>query len=290
MWVAFIIWWCFRHFKSEKVMKKNMIFILVYLVLTVSMAWGQDAIEFYNRGVKSTLAYKKIEYFTKAIQLNPNLVSAYEKRAIHYYLQWQLDKAIEDYNRIIALKPNEVSAYLMRGLAYFKKEYGEGISAELKNLKFHLGKRKVRESSESLDQAIDNFSHAIRLDPQLSRAYAYRAEAYRLKGMIEKAIRDARWVIQRGNDWQSIARAHKTLSKIYQRLDQDKLSEINFRKSVAMDPYSPDYPPLHVPLISNDPSDTASLKAVGRMGLVGVIILLIGVIFKLTLPSPRKKD
>jgi tetratricopeptide (TPR) repeat protein len=273
-----------------KTVKKIIVAILAYLCLTVVPAWGQGAIEFYNRGVKSTLAYKKIECFTKAIHLNPNLVEAYEKRAIHYYLQWQLDKAIQDYNRVIALKPNDVNAYLMRGLAYFKKEYGEGYSAELKNLTFHLSKREVPEFSESLEQAIKNFSHAIELDPQLASAYAYRAEAYRIKGMTEKAISDARWVIQLGTNWQSTAKAYKTLSKIYRKLDQDKLSEINFRKSVVLDPYSPDYPPLHVPLISNDPSDTASLKAVGRMGLVGIIILAIVVIFKLTFPPPRKKD
>lgn len=149
---------------------KNIILItLIYLALTASTVWGQDAIEFYNRGLKSTLAYKKIECFTKAIHSNPNLVEAYEKRAIHYYLQWQLDKAIQDYNRVIELKPNDVNAYLMRGLAYFKKEYGEGYSAELKNLTFHLSKREVPDFSESLDRAIDNFSLAIKLDPQLYR-------------------------------------------------------------------------------------------------------------------------
>jgi tetratricopeptide (TPR) repeat protein len=271
-------------------LKKIILAILAYLCLTAVLVWGQDAVEFYNRGVRSNLAYKKIEYFTRAIQLNPNLVEAYEKRAIHYYLQWKLDKAISDYNRVIALKPNEVNAYLMRGLAYFKKEYGEGYSAELKNLTFHLSKKELPEVSESLDRAIDNFSHAIELDPQLESAYSYRAMAYRIKGMIKEAIHDATMVIQLKSDPQSTARAHKTLSKIYRKLDQDKLSEINFRKSVVLDPYSSDYPPLHVPIISNDPSDTANLKAVGRMGLVGIIILAIVVIFKLTLPSPRKKD
>ena len=271
-------------------MKKIICATLVYLCLTVITAWGQDAIEFYNRGVKSTLAYKKIELFTKAIQLDPNLVEAYEKRAAHYYLQWRLDKAIQDYDRVIDLKPKDVNAYLMRGLAYFKKEYGEGISAEIKNLTFHLSKQEVPGFSESLERAIDNFSHAIKLNPQLASAYSYRAMAYRIKGMIEEAMSDASWVIQLGKDRQSTAKAYKTLSKIYRKLDQDKLSEINFRKSVVLDPYSSDYPPLHVPIISNDPSDAASLKAVGRMGLVGIIILAIVVIFKLTLPSPRKKD
>jgi tetratricopeptide (TPR) repeat protein len=270
--------------------KKNILTTLLWLSLFAPTAWGQDAIEFYNRGVKSTLAYKKIEHFTKAIQLNPKMVEAYEKRAVHYFLQWQLDKAISDYNRVIALKPNDVNAYLMRGLAYFKQEYGEGYSAELKNLKFHLSKQEVPDFSESLERAIDNFSHAIELDPQLASAYSYRAMAYRIKGMIKEAFHDATMVIQLNSDPKSTARAYKTLSKIYQKLGRNELSEANFQKSVALDPYSSDYPPLHVPIISNDPSDTASLKAVGRMGLVGIIILAMVVIFKLTLPSPRKKD
>lgn len=271
-------------------MKKIIVATLVYLYLAVSVAWGQNAIEFYNRGLKSSLAYKKIEYFTKAIQLNPNLAEAYEKRAIHYYFQWQLDKAIQDYTKVIELKPKRVNAYLMRGLAYFKKEYGEGYSSEMKNLAFHLSKQKVPEFSESLERAIDNFSRSIELDPQLASAYSYRAKAYRIKGMIEEAFRDSTMVIQLWRDQQSTARAYATRARIYRKLGQDELYEANFRKSIELDPYSPDYPPLHVPLISHDPSDTASLEAVGRLGLLGIIILTVVVIFKLILPAPKKKD
>jgi tetratricopeptide (TPR) repeat protein len=99
---------------------------LAYLCLAFTAAWGQSAIEFYNHGLESSLADKKIEYFTKAIQLNPNLAEAYDKRAIHYYFQWKLDKAIQDYTRVIELKPKGVNAYLMRGLAF--------ISASMKYL------------------------------------------------------------------------------------------------------------------------------------------------------------
>ena len=62
-------------------MKQLIAATLVCLCLGAAAAWGQNAIEFYNLGLKSSLAYKKIEYFTKATQLNPNLAEAYEKRA-----------------------------------------------------------------------------------------------------------------------------------------------------------------------------------------------------------------
>jgi tetratricopeptide (TPR) repeat protein len=268
--------------------KKIIVATLVYLCLTVSVSWGRDAMEFYNRGLKSFLAYKKIEYFTKAIQLNPNLTEAYEKRAIHYYLQWQFDKAIQDYSKVLELKPKAANAYLMKGLAYFKKEYGEGYSTEIKNLAFHLSKQEVPEFSKSLERAIDNFSHAIDLDPQLASAYSYRAKAYRIKGMLEEAVRDSNMVIQLRRDQQSTARAYATLAKIYRKLGQDELSEANYRKSVELDPYSPDYPPLHVPLIYPCVSDTPTLEIISRLGLVGIIILVLVVIFKLTLPAPKK--
>ena len=270
--------------------KKLIAATLVCLCLGATAAWGQTAIEFYNRGLKSSLAYKKIEYFTKATQLNPNLAEAYEKRAIHYYFQWQFDKAIQDYTRVIELKPKGVNAYLMRGLAYLKKEHGEGYKAEIKNLAFHLSKKKVREFSESLERAIDNFSRAIELDPQLANAYSYRAEAYRIKGMVEDAFRDSETVIQLRKSQQSTARAYATRAKIYRKMGQDKLSEANLRKSVELDPYSKDYPPLHVPLIYPCISDAATLKTISRMGLLGIIILTIVVIFKLTMPAPKKRD
>jgi tetratricopeptide (TPR) repeat protein len=141
-----------------------------------------------------------------------------------------------------------------------------------------------------LERAIDNFSHAIDLDPQLASAYSYRAKAYRIKGMMEEAARDSTMVIQLRRDQQSMARAYATRARIYRELGQDELSEANFRKSVELDPYSPDYPPLHVPLIYPCISDTPTLKIISRLGLVGIIILVFVVIFKLTLTAPQKKD
>ena len=262
----------------------------LYLWLTVPSTWGQDAVFFYNRGLESPLACKKIEYFTRAIQLNPNLAEAYENRAIHYYFQWQLDKAIQDYTRVISLKPHCVNAYLMRGLAFFKKEYGEGIRAEIKNMAFHLSQKAVPEFSESLERAIDDFSSAIALDPELASAYSYRAKAYRIKGMTEAAFRDADRVIELWRDRQSIARAYATQARIYGKQGQDALSEAHLRKSITLDPYSPDYPPLHVPLISHDSSDTANLESVRWLGLLVIILIIVAAAFKLTLSPPKKRD
>ena len=269
-------------------MKKIIVAVLILLCLLPKPAWSQDGIEFYNLGLKSSLAYKKIECFSKAIQVNPNLVDAYEKRGIHYYFQRRFDKAIQDYTKVVDLKPHSVDAYLMLGRAYLRKKKGTGIKGEIKNLALNLRKRQVGEYNESLEKAIENLSRAIELDPQLASAYSYRADAYRIKGMTDAAIRNATIAIGLRGDRRSLAKAYATRAKIYRKLGQTDLSELNFRKSIELDPYLSDFPPLHVPLMHPGFGNTSSPEPIGRMGLIGIIILAVVVVFKLTLPAPKK--
>ena len=277
-------------FKKKKSIKKSIVTLLLFIGISAISAWGQDAVELYERGLSSSLAYKKIEYFTQAIQLNLNLAEAYERRAVHYFFQRKFDKAVLDYTRVVELRPKAVNAYLMRGISYFRKEKGAGYKAELNNLAINLSKQKVRDFSELLERAINDLSYAIELDPQLAAAYSYRAEAFRLKGMTEEAIRDATTAIRLQNDYKSTARAYRTRAKIYRKRGQNDLSENNFRESVELDPYIPDFPPLHVPIISPYISNTSSLKRIGSMGLLGIVIVAFVLIFKLTMPPPKKRD
>ena len=271
-------------------MKRIVVATLAYLCLTITSAWAQDAVELYNRGLRSSVAYKRIAYFTEALQLDPNLVDAYEKRAMHYYFQEKLDKAIQDCTRVIELKPNSVNAYLLRGLAYLKKGHGEGLIAEINRLALRYTGLGEPEDSEALERAIEDFSCVIELDPRLVAAYSYRAEAYRLTGMIDEAIRDSTTAIHLRGDQKSTAYAYATRAEIYRRLGKNELYKADFRKSVELDPYTPDYPPLHVPLMPGYSVNTTGLKTVSWLGLLGIIILTFALIFKLTLQAPEKKD
>ena len=234
-------------------MKKLLFTLLTYMMLT-TVAWGHDAMYFYNQGVQSSLANRKIDYFTKALRLNPNLVEAYEKRGFHYYYQRRFDNAIQDYTKAIELNPDDSFAYQMRGLAYLKKG--------------------------DLQGATDSLSRAIELDPKMASAYAARAEAYHLKGMEDEAIRDATTAIHsRGNE-RTTANAYATRAKAYQQLGYETLSDADFNKSFELDPRYVLYRYL---------ASTASLESVRRMGLFGIIALLFVGIFQLSLRAPRKK-
>ena len=237
-------------------MKIKLLGILICLCLSAAPAWGKDALDYYNLGLKSSITSRRIDYFNKALHLNPNLAEAYQKRAILYYFQRRYELAIHDYTHVLALWPDNLEAYRIRGMAFLRK--GE------------------------FDLAISDFDYALKLDPKLVSAYSYRAEAYRLKGMPENAIRDADTAINlKGKDLRAVANAYLTRAKIYQQLGRDDLAQADFKKSFELDPrYA----------ILRYFYGTFRLEDIHRMGLVGIIGLLFVGIFKLSLPAPRKKN
>ncbi|MGD8373212.1 MAG: tetratricopeptide repeat protein [Syntrophobacterales bacterium] len=235
-------------------MKKIIIATVAYMVMATSAAWAQDAMYFYKRGLESSLANKRIEYFTKALEVNPNLVEAYEKRAIHYYFQRRYVKAIRDYSKIIELKPEGFEAYLMRGSAHLKA--GE------------------------TELAISNLSRAIELDPKAASAYGYRAEAFRVKGMAEEAVFDSSKAISLRGDERTTARAYATRAKAHRQLGHEEQSDADFNKSVELDPRY---------VLIRYLTGSSSLEGVRRMGLVGIIAICFVGIFQLSLRAPKKK-
>ncbi len=236
-------------------MKRMLFAVLTYMMVTTSAAWAQDAMYFYKRGVESSLANRKIEYFTKALELNPNLVEAYEKRAIHYYFQRRFNNAIQDYTKVIRLKPHGSEAYRMRGSAHLKK--GE------------------------LEPAIHDLSRAIELDPKVASAYGYRAEAYRLLGMAQEAVHDSTKAIDLRGNARTTARAYATRAKAHRELGHEEQADADFDKSVELDPRY---------VLIRYLTGSTSLEGVRRMGLMGIIALCFVGIFHLSLRAPRKGD
>jgi tetratricopeptide (TPR) repeat protein len=268
----------------EEAMQKILFAALAYLSLTATAVWSQDAMDFYSRGLESSLANKRIEYFSKAIELNPNLAEAYEKRALHYYYQRKYDKAINDYSKLIEFKPLEAAAYMMRGSTYLRKGRGGWIKAKIDSLKSYFSKQGLPRSRELLDKAIEDLSQAIELDAKLASAYSYRAEAYRFMGMSKEALRDSTVAINLGGDSLSIASAHATRAKIYGQRGQHELAEAEFSKAMELNPRFYVFGFFLLRYFDDIPS----LEAVHWWGLVGIIAVAFVLIFQVTLRRPQK--
>jgi tetratricopeptide (TPR) repeat protein len=246
-------------------MRKALVGAMIYILLATCSAWGQDAMYFYNLGLESSMVDKKINYFTRALELNPKLTVAYKKRGRLYYFQENYAKMMHDFQRFSNLEPYDPEGYKMVGLARLK-----------------MG---------DLDEAFTKFSRAIELDHQLASAYGYRAEVYLLKGFPEKAIQDATRTIKFGGTQPTIGRAYTIRSKAYRKLGLYGQADADFDKAYDLDPENYGYKYFtitnHLATFASD-SDYITSENIRRLGLICIIVLLFGLIFKLALPAPNK--
>ncbi len=124
-------------------------------------AWASDV-------GRDQLTRNAAQAYTKAIQLDPKFLPAYEQRASDYLNLKQYPQAIRDYGIVLTLDPDNHTAYADRGLA--KLESGENWGA------------------------IFDFGDAIRREKEgasyLPDLYEHRADAYVRLGKYSEALSD----------------------------------------------------------------------------------------------------
>ena len=73
-----------------------------------------------------------IKYYTRAIELVPELAEAYYNRGLAYADLGQYKQAIKDYDRAIELNPEDAEAYYNRGLGYLMLNIIQAGCSDLK--------------------------------------------------------------------------------------------------------------------------------------------------------------
>jgi tetratricopeptide (TPR) repeat protein len=237
-------------------MSRKAIYLVTLLLLHALPVHADDAVEYFNRGLKGSVTRKKIELFTKALELNPKLAAAYEQRGLLYYFQGKYDKVIQDYQTYLDLAPEKAQAYRMLGLGYLK--------------------------SGDYEPAIANFTRAIELEPQHPAGYAYRAEAYRLSGKDEEAIRDSTAAVELRGDARAKSEAYKTRARIYRKMGLMDLAYADTRSAWESDPRWSYW--------ARSWYKYASLEELRGAGLIGIVVLVFVLVFGLKLKPPWKGD
>lgn len=139
--------------------------------------------------------YQAFEDFDKALQLEPNNARIYNARGGSHFLMKNYSKAIEDYSKSIQLNPNYAEAYSNRGIVY----------TELMNY----------------DQAISECTRAIQIDPEHADAYVARGAVYARLQNFNQSINDNNMAIQfaeKLSDQMSLGIAHYNRGVCYQAL------------------------------------------------------------------------
>jgi tetratricopeptide (TPR) repeat protein len=244
-------------------MKKLSAATIVFICLIAGPAWGYNALHFYKLGLDSDLANTKINYFTKAIKLNPALAAAYEERGMLYYFQEHYTKTIHDFLKFNKLRPDNANGYTMLGIAYFKKK--------------------------DYKAAVTNLTRAIELKPRIAKPYGYRAEAYRLMGMLDLAVQDATQAIEIGGNTRIVGKAYSTRAKAYKELGENKRAEADLKKAVNLDPAYDIYKTFTTTeFLADSAGRSGNVKYIGWIGAAGMIAIAFVLIFKITLPPPKK--
>jgi tetratricopeptide (TPR) repeat protein len=127
----------------------------------------KSADNYYRLGIEYDLKdeyNKAIEYFTKAIKLEPNKALYYNRRGFSYYELKEHEKSIADHSKAIELEPDNALYYNNRGSSYsWLSEY---------------------------EKAITDYSKAIELEPNNALYYNNRGSSYNCLNEYEKAIAD----------------------------------------------------------------------------------------------------
>lgn len=153
----------------------------------------------YHEGVRQTedREYARaIVSFTKALQDNPTMADAFDKRAYAYFLQGRYDLAIEDATEAIRLQP-VAGFFLTRGRAYretryFRKAVDDFTRAlALRSSPDGYFERAVAcADAGNTSDALADLKHATDLDPLFGDAFRMRASLLRKRGDEKAAAAD----------------------------------------------------------------------------------------------------
>lgn len=159
---------------------------------------------------------KAIEDYTQVIRLNPDDAETYISRGFSHSRLKDYQEAIEDFTQAIRLNPNNTDAYYVRGLARsvlkddqkaiedftqalrIKPDFAEA-KRSLADLKDKQNRFQVRnfvtEGHKKYDRgdyegAIEDYSEAVRLDPDNAYVYSFRGDAHAKLKDYQRAIED----------------------------------------------------------------------------------------------------
>ena len=159
---------------------------------------------------------------TRAIELNPELVKAYNYRGVAKYNLRRHEDAIKDYDEAIRRDPNFAQAYYNRGNAKSAlarheeavKDYDESIRLNPNYAVAYSHRGNAKSSLGHRQEAIKDYGESVRLDPNFAQAYYNRGVAKTLSGKAEDALTDFNTFIR-------LARHDKKLAEYVEKVEQE---------------------------------------------------------------------
>jgi tetratricopeptide (TPR) repeat protein len=150
---------------------------------------------------------ESIEYFDKAIEINPaDGIPFYYRGLAKSYINLT-DEAIEDYTDAMLRKLNIIDVFYQRGISKYKVGDKTGalndltryVSVEKSNAEAFYYKGLIDFEMEEYSTAIEEFNRTIILNPNHASAYFKRGMAKHHTGNTQSSCRDLKTAYEKGN-------------------------------------------------------------------------------------------
>jgi tetratricopeptide (TPR) repeat protein len=162
---------------------------------------GKVSIAYTNLGSvyqKAGQFDKALEYYDKALSLDPNDYLAYVNRGVIFNDVGRYDLAIESYGRAVATNPADYTAYYNRGLTYDKigrlndaiEDFQKATKLQAKDPWTHNNLGILYSKAGRYDQSIAAFNNAIAIEPNNPVMFINRGLSFAFSGQYPRAIED----------------------------------------------------------------------------------------------------
>lgn len=146
----------------------------------------ETAESYFKKGAAAGSYEQQIQFFTKALELDPKYDKAYYNRGNAYYHLFQYGKAADDYTKFMALNPKDAGAYNYLGIAYRRlnqydkaiASYSKAIDLDSKNIVAYNNRGGAYLWAGKPGQAKADFEMVIKLDESSSPPYCNLADYY----------------------------------------------------------------------------------------------------------------
>ncbi|SFN03406.1 tetratricopeptide repeat protein [Thermodesulforhabdus norvegica] len=223
-------------------------------MMVVDRAYGvSKAYHLYEQAQTVPFTFNKIALYDQAIAMDSEFTEARKARAFFLFYQGKYRQAIDDLNICIEKGKATAQDHYLRARAYFGLEdYG---------------------------RAVRDFDFVLKQDPSNREALLYRARTYYMLGDYGKAMEDLTKIFAEGVHDYLTGRAYRLAGFIMNEQGRTELAEEYFqRASQFADPWI-----WGAYLRVYDPGKMSVL------GMIGIIVGCLALIFRLELPPPRKK-